>query len=71
MMVERRIEGLDCPDCAAKLEHALGTVKGVRALTIDFESSKLVTEVDDVSVMEELEEIADCIEPGVRFFGVG
>ena len=67
MMVERRIEGLDCPDCAVRLERALRTVDGVRSLTIDFESSKLTADVADGSVMEELGNVADCIEPGVCF----
>ena len=67
MKVERRIEGLDCSDCAANLERVLGTIKGVRSLTVDYESSKLTADVDDNSVMEEIEDVADCIEPGVRF----
>lgn len=36
-----RIDGMDCPDCAAKVEKAAGRLPGVTDLRVDFTAGKL------------------------------
>jgi len=39
-----RLEGLDCPDCAAKLEKRISQLPGVESVKINFGASKMVLE---------------------------
>ncbi|HEY3374074.1 MAG TPA: heavy metal-associated domain-containing protein [Candidatus Aquicultor sp.] len=38
--------GLDCPDCALKVEKAIGKMPGVRAASVNFTASNLHVEYD-------------------------
>ncbi|MDH7479836.1 MAG: copper ion binding protein, partial [Syntrophomonadaceae bacterium] len=40
------ITGMDCPDCAAKLEKAIGRVPGVSEATVVFITGKLIVRFD-------------------------
>lgn len=42
-----RLEGLDCADCAAKMENAIGRIDGVKSATVNFITTRLVIEADD------------------------
>lgn len=55
-MIEVKIEGLDCANCARELEEELNKLKGVQSATVDFMASKVVAECTD----EGLELIKDC-----------
>ncbi|MHB8917437.1 MAG: heavy metal translocating P-type ATPase [Desulfocucumaceae bacterium] len=39
-----RLEGLDCPDCAAKLEKRISQLPGVESVKVNFGASKMVLE---------------------------
>ena len=39
-----RLGGLDCGDCAAKLEKQIGTLKGVKSAKVNFGTAKMVVE---------------------------
>ena len=52
-----RVEGMDCPDCALKLERAVGRLDGVLHAAVDFVSGTMHVEYD----VEELEQ-ADIFE---------
>jgi len=39
-----RLEGLDCPDCAAKLEKKIGGLPGMEAVKVNFGAAKMVAE---------------------------
>lgn len=41
------LEGLDCANCAAKIERGVGGVKGVNAANVNFITTKLVVDIDD------------------------
>lgn len=41
-----RIEGMDCADCAAKLEKKIAALAGVRGATVNFGAAKLTVEHD-------------------------
>ncbi len=64
------IEGLDCANCAAKIEEALGKLDGVESARVSFLSEKVKFDLrDDVDLdklIAKANEIADKIEPGSK-----
>lgn len=42
-----RFEGLECPNCAKKLEAALLTIDGVSAASVNYITGKMMIEGDD------------------------
>ncbi|MBP5428401.1 MAG: heavy-metal-associated domain-containing protein [Clostridia bacterium] len=46
MKTKFSVTGLDCPNCAAKLEGLIGKVKGIDSAKINFLSEKLTVESD-------------------------
>lgn len=63
-----KLEGLDCANCAAKIENGVKALDGVSSATVNFMTTKMVIEGDD-SKFEEIEKaaiaIAKKIEPDV------
>ncbi len=60
------LEGLDCADCAAKIEHAVNKLDGVKEATVNFMTQKLVIEGEDEkmpTIVQEAEKIVKKIEP--------
>lgn len=41
------LEGLDCANCAAKIERGVGSVKGVKEASVNFITTKLTVDIDD------------------------
>jgi len=65
------IEGLDCPNCAAKVERKINTLEGIKEATVDFLGEKIVVLADEISDNELVELIqteVDKIEDGVKVF---
>lgn len=59
-----RIEGIDCPNCAAKVERKMNELPDV-AVTLTFATSQLLVEAKNPDeVLLKLREIADKMEPG-------
>lgn len=61
-----RLEGLDCANCAAKMEKAISELDGVKEATVNFITTKLVIESDDdrmPAIIEAAEKIVKKIEP--------
>ena len=44
-----KIEDLDCPNCAAKLEKAVQKTEGVVSASVNFMLSRLTLEADDAA----------------------
>ncbi len=42
-----KIEDLDCPNCAAKLERAIGEIVGVNRVSVSFIAQKMIIEADE------------------------
>lgn len=42
-----RLIGLDCANCAAKMENAIGKVAGVHSVSINFMTTKMAIEAAD------------------------
>ena len=65
------IEGLDCPNCAAKVERKINALEGIKEATVDFLGKKIVVLADEISENELVELIqteVDKIEDGVKVF---
>ena len=42
-----RLSGLDCANCAAKMEEAVRGIEGVEAVSVNFLTQKMVLEAED------------------------
>ena len=63
-----KIKGLDCANCAAKMERAAAKVSGVNEVQINFMSQKLTLDADDESfesVLDEVEKVMKKVEKDV------
>lgn len=61
-----RLEGLDCANCAAKMEKAINELDGVKEATVNFMTTKLIIEGEDDKMPEIIisaEKIVKKIEP--------
>lgn len=56
-----RIEGLDCAHCAAKMEKNVSKVKGVKEVSINFLTTKMMLDLEE----ENLDETIAGIEAAV------
>ncbi|MEG0229158.1 MAG: heavy metal-associated domain-containing protein [Oscillospiraceae bacterium] len=43
-----KLENLDCANCAAKMENAIGKIEGVKTATVSFMTEKLIIEADEM-----------------------
>ena len=57
-----RIDGLDCAHCATKMEKNVSKVKGVKEVSINFLTTKMMLELEE----ENLDEIIAGIEAAVK-----
>ncbi|MGB4439973.1 MAG: cation transporter [Sedimentibacter sp.] len=60
------LEGLDCANCAAKIEKAINELDGVKEATVNFMTTKLVIDGEDEkmqTIIEAAEKIVKNIEP--------
>lgn len=53
-----KLEGLDCANCAAKIEKNVRKIDGVKDATVSFFAQKLVLEADDDKFDEIVKEVA-------------
>lgn len=61
-----RLEGLDCANCAAKLEKAIRKVDGIKEANINFMLLKLTIEFDDEIVIQKVLTLIKNLEPDVK-----
>lgn len=70
MKAKYKIVGLDCANCAAKIEEAISKLDGVNSVRVSFLSEKVKFDLADDIDLEDLiaksNEIADKIEPGSK-----
>lgn len=63
------LNGLDCSNCATKIEKEVGNIVGVKSAAVDFVSKKLFIEFnsknDEKRIVEEASKIAKRIESGI------
>ena len=61
-----RFSGIDCANCAAKLEKKLNKIKGVEA-TISFVSGKMMLELEDDALFDQVIELCKKEEPDFEY----
>lgn len=62
------VEGLDCANCAAKIERAINEIPGVDEATIVFPTKQLMlTAADQDAAIAEIRTVTDKIETGVTY----
>lgn len=64
-----KIEGLDCANCAAKLERALGKIAGVNEVTVGFMSQKITADLDETrydEIVKEMLSVGKKVEPDCK-----
>ncbi|MGM0213610.1 heavy metal translocating P-type ATPase [Enterococcus sp. AZ109] len=59
-----RLDGLDCAHCAAKIEHAVQGINGVKRANVDFMTTKMIIEAPE----KEMPRICDEAEKAVHQF---
>ncbi|MGE4415413.1 MAG: heavy metal translocating P-type ATPase [Bacteroidales bacterium] len=64
------LEGLDCANCAAKIEAQAQNLDGVKSASVDFVSKKMTIEADDKKefgrILQEVSAIVNKLEPDVK-----
>lgn len=63
-----KLEGLDCANCAAKIENAVKKLDGVVSASVSFMTTKMVIEADDARIDEIVRSAHDIVrklEPDV------
>jgi len=63
-----KLEGLECANCAAKMEKAINKIEGVKEATVNFMTQRLIIEAEDEkmpAIIQEAEKIIKSIEPQV------
>ncbi|MBR5974826.1 MAG: heavy-metal-associated domain-containing protein [Clostridiales bacterium] len=64
-----KLEDLDCANCAAKMEEAIGKLPGVTKVSVNFMAQKMILEADDAvfeSVLKEAAKTIAQVEPDCR-----
>lgn len=62
------LEGLDCANCAAKVERAVGSLDGVTSASVNFMTTKMTLELNDNDTEKTLQSVKKTvkkIEPDV------
>ena len=63
------IEGIDCANCAAKMEDAIKKIDGVADASVSFMMQKLTIEADDArfdAIMQEVVKVCKKVEPDCK-----
>lgn len=64
-----KIKGLDCANCAAKLENAIQKIEGIDTASINFMMEKMIIECQEENKQEIMEKLKKTIkkeEPDVK-----
>ncbi len=62
------IEGIDCANCAAKMEDAINKIEGINSATINFFAEKITIDADDANfdaLVDEAEKVCNKVDKGV------
>lgn len=67
-----KLSALDCANCAAKMEKAIGKIPGVLSVTVNFMTGKLTLEAEEAQwerIAAEAQSAITKIEPGCKIAG--
>lgn len=57
-----KFEGIDCANCAARLERALAKIRGIEEVSVNFMAQKMVVIADDDKMQKVLSDIVEVTE---------
>ena len=66
MKKKYKVEGIDCPNCAAKIEKLIGELEGVTSSKINFMAEKLTVEAEEnvlEGLLENITKTVRTVEP--------
>lgn len=64
-----KVNGIDCANCAAKIENKIGKIKNVTDASVNFMTGKIIVEIESENteeienIMEQVIKIINKIEP--------
>ncbi|MFA6948519.1 MAG: heavy-metal-associated domain-containing protein [Eubacteriales bacterium] len=64
-----KLEELDCPNCAAKMQDTIAKLDGVAAVSVNFIAQRLTLEADDANfndILKNVQKIMRRVEPDCR-----
>lgn len=64
-----RVKNLDCANCAAKVERALGKIAGVNSASVSFLTQKITLDVDEAKlddIVVEVKRVCKKVEPDME-----
>lgn len=64
-----KIKGLDCANCASKLENAIQKIEGMESVSINFMTEKIIMEYNEENkkqIMQKVKKIIKKEEPDVK-----
>ncbi|MGP1430140.1 MAG: cation transporter [Fusobacterium sp.] len=62
-----KLEGLNCAHCAAKIEEKVGKLEGVKSVTINFMTTKMTLESENMEeVVEKVKKLVNEVEPDIN-----
>ncbi len=67
-----KLSGLDCANCAAKMEDAVRGIKGVEQVSVNFLTQKMQIEADEAglpAILKEAKRLIGRIDPDVEMEG--
>ena len=62
-----KLEGLNCADCASKIEEKVAKLDGVKSVLVNFMTTKMTLESENMEeVVEKVKKIVNEVEPDVN-----
>ena len=62
-----KLEGLNCADCASKIEEKVAKLEGVKSVMLNFMTTKMTLESENMEeVVEKVKKIVNEVEPDVN-----
>ena len=62
-----KLEGLNCADCASKIEEKVAKLEGVKSVMVNFMTTKMTLESENMEeVVEKVKTIVNEVEPDVN-----
>ena len=62
-----KLEGLNCADCASKIEEKVAKLEGVKSVMVNFMTTRMILESENMEeVVEKVKKIVNEVEPDVN-----
>lgn len=67
-----RVKNMDCANCAAAFERAVGKINGISFVNVNFVGERMTFEYDEnkAGVVDEVKKVAEKLEPDWEIIGL-